>query len=121
MGGVRLTGVAVAALVLVATASSAAPNHVDKRTCVAANEEAQKLRRDGKLRATRGQLLVCARPECPVVVRQDCAQWLNEVVAATPSIVVAARDSAGKETLAVKVSIDGALVLQKLDGKSYAL
>jgi hypothetical protein len=118
---VRVTGVVAAALVLLASASAAAPGRADKRACVAANEGAQKLRREGHLRAAREQLLVCAKPECPVVVRQDCAQWLNEVVAATPSVVVAARDASGKETLAVKVTIDGELVLSKLDGKAMTI
>src|SRR5262245_25347194 len=95
--------VAAALVAVVCSRASAAPR-VDKRTCLATNESAQRLRKDGKLRGAREQLVVCARTECPLVVRQDCAQWLNEVGAAIPSVVVAARDASGKETLAVKVA-----------------
>jgi hypothetical protein len=103
------------------TGQTAQAGHPDKRACLAANEAAQKLRKEDKLRSAREQLLVCARAQCPVVVRQDCAQWLNEVMVATPSVVVAARDASGKETIAVKVTIDGEAVLQTLDGKSLTI
>lgn len=108
--------------VVVASAAAAPPSRGgSKAACISESEAAQKLRREGKLRSAREQLLLCARSECPVVVRQDCAQWLNEVVASTPSIVVAARDATGKETLNVKVTIDGEIALQKLDGKAMTL
>ncbi len=106
---------------IVAAAPDAGAARVDKKTCIVSSESGQKLRHDGKLRAAREQLLVCARPECPAVIRQDCAQFLNEVTTSTPSIVIAARDSGGKETLSVKVSIDGELALTKLDGKALSL
>jgi hypothetical protein len=120
LSGVLLGGAAVA-LALSAAAAPPAAGHPDKKACIAASESAQKLRHDGKLRAAREQLLLCAKTECPAIVRADCGQWLNEVVSATPSVVVAARDTNGKETLAVKVSIDGELALPKLDGKSFAI
>ena len=100
-------------------APAAAAGRVDKKTCIVSSETGQKLRHDGKLRAAREQLLVCARPECPAVIRQDCAQFLNEVTTSTPSVVIAARDTNGKETLNVKVTIDGEVALTKLDGKAF--
>ncbi len=107
---------------LVALATWAGPAdaaRVDKKTCISSSESGQKLRHDGKLRAAREQLLICARPECPAVIRQDCAQFLNEVTISTPSVVIAARDTNGKETLSVKVTIDGEVALTKLDGKAF--
>lgn len=105
--------------VVVSTALPATAARTDKKTCIASSESGQKLRHDGKLRAAREQLLVCARQECPAIVRQDCAQFLNEVATSTPSVVIAARDSSGKETLNVKVSIDGEQVMTRLDGKAF--
>src|SRR5262245_34160024 len=103
----KLIAIGAAGLAIVGTVGPADAARVDKKTCIASSESGQKLRHDGKLRAAREQLLVCARPECPAVIRQDCAQFLNEVASSTPSVVIAARDTNGKETLAVKVTIDG--------------
>jgi hypothetical protein len=113
----------LAAAIAVAPRAGAAggSGRVDKKTCIASSESGQKLRHDGKLRAARDQLLVCARPECPTVIRQDCAQFLNEVTTSTPSVVIAARDTNGKETLSVKVTIDGEVALTRLDGKAYSV
>jgi hypothetical protein len=106
-------GMAVAAtLALVATARAQ-----DKQACVSAYEKAQQLRGEAKLRAARDQLLVCSRAECPALVRQDCSQWMGEVQNALPSVVIAARDGAGHDVLAVRVSIDGVVVTETLDGK----
>ena len=119
---VVVVGLAAAGLLGFAPGSSrAAGGRVDKRTCIVSSESGQKLRHDGKLRAAREQLLVCARQECPAVIRQDCAQFLSEVTTSTPSVVIAARDTNGKETLAVKVSVDGEVALTKLDGKALSV
>jgi hypothetical protein len=89
----------------------------DKQACIAASEDAQQLRIDGKLRAAQARLLECAKPACPAIVRQDCTQWMTEVVAATPSIVLGARDAQGHDVLAVRVSVDGTPVGDSLDGR----
>jgi hypothetical protein len=89
----------------------------DKQACVGAYEKSQQLRSDAKLRAAREQLLVCSRPECPALIRQDCSQWMGEVQNAIPSVVIAGRDGSGHDVLAVRVSIDGAIVAESLDGK----
>jgi hypothetical protein len=107
----------VLAALSLATQTAWADRAEDKQTCIAAYEKAQHLRNDAKLRAAREQLLVCSRPECPALVRQDCSQWMTEVNAALPSVVIAGRDTQGHDVLAVRVSIDGAVVVEQLDGK----
>ncbi|MBX3224571.1 MAG: hypothetical protein KF795_28915 [Labilithrix sp.] len=82
--------------------------------CVTAADEAQDLRGRGKLREARASLLVCASRSCNPVVRADCERWLKEVDEATPSIVVRAVDSRGRDVLGARVTIDGAAI--KLDG-----
>jgi hypothetical protein len=89
----------------------------DKQACIAASEDAQQLRIDGKLLAARRRLLDCARTECPAIVRQDCTQWMADVVAATPSVVLGARDAQGRDVLAVRASMDGAPLTDRLDGR----
>src|SRR5215472_11973757 len=71
---------------------------VDKAACVDAAETGQRLRKEGRLISARDSLLVCASPECPEVVSQDCTGWLGEVQRRLGSVVVRARDPHG-ETL----------------------
>jgi hypothetical protein len=89
----------------------------DKQDCIAASEAGQGKKLHGSLREAREQLLVCARGVCPAIVRQDCAQWLTEIVAALPSVVVGARDPEGHDLVDVTVSVDGVVVASRLDGR----
>jgi len=105
---------------LPASPAAAGPDAV-KRACIAAADQAQTLRMDGKLTAAREQLAQCSRDECPKLMRKDCSQWMSEVVAALPSVVVGARDENGQDIVAVRVLIDGQLVADQLDGKPIAV
>jgi len=93
----------------------------DKQACVAAYDKSQLLRRDHKLVEAKEQLAFCARAECPPLVRNDCTQWMSEVLASTPTVVLAARDARGQDLVDVTVSIDGAKVTARLDGTAFAL
>jgi hypothetical protein len=88
-----------------------------KEQCVAAHAESQKLRTDAKLQKAREKLLVCSRPECPGAVRSDCAKWLGEVQNEMPSLVVVATDANGNDVADVKVSVDGAVIANELNGQ----
>src|SRR5208282_6086778 len=69
----------------------------DKQDCIAESEAGQDKKLRGNLREAREQLLICARDVCPAIVRQDCTQWLTEIIAALPSVVVGARDWQGHD------------------------
>jgi hypothetical protein len=70
----------------------------------------------------REKLLLCTSPVCPRAIRVDCARWLAEVEAATPSLVVLAKDKLGHDIGDLRVTIDdGAVVLSKLDGQPIPL
>jgi hypothetical protein len=92
-----------------------------KQACASAYDAAQQLRMDRKLKAAREKLAFCARSECPPVVRNDCVQWMNEVIAALPSVVVGARDGEGHDLVAVRVTVDGERVAESLDGRALTL
>jgi hypothetical protein len=98
-----------------------ADDRPDKQACVAAYEEAQQLRKDGKLTSSRARLLVCAQDSCPAVVRKDCTVWLAEVEQATPTVVLAARSPSGQDAVDVTVSLDGKPLAKRLDGKALPL
>lgn len=89
--------------------------------CFDAYPEAQRLRKQGKLRKAQAQLVLCSQEDCPGAIRSDCTAWLAEVEKALPSVVIEARDAKGEETAAVRVLVDGELLAERLDGKALAL
>ncbi len=94
---------------------------VDVRdVCLASHEKSQELRLSGRLLESKKELLGCAEEQCPSAVRVDCLRWLDEVEAATPTIVLVAESDRGDE-MDVRVTIDGRLVTTQLDGKSIEL
>jgi hypothetical protein len=84
--------------------------------CVKAAEDAQSQRSSHQLRAARLKFLLCAQPTCPAVVRNDCAGWLADVDKVMPSVVVQARDTRGVELTDIRVSVDGDVLAERLDG-----
>jgi hypothetical protein len=101
------------------TLARAEPSAADQ--CIAAAEQSQPLRHDGKLRAARQKLLACSRPECPAVVRADCTKWLADLDGVMPKVVLSAVDSRGADLADVRVSFDGEIVAQRLDGKEIEI
>jgi hypothetical protein len=93
----------------------------EKEACLSAYDQAQRLRSESKLTAAREKLAICSRQECPPLARQDCSQWMGEVMNALPSVVFGARDAQGHDVLLVRVSVDGKLVTSQLDGKPIVL
>jgi hypothetical protein len=96
--------------------SEAAAHADDRELCASAADQAQQLRDEGKYRRAREQLLVCARDVCPAPIRRDCLEWLMQVENTAPTVVFGAKES-GKDLSDVKVTVDGALVVDHLDGK----
>jgi hypothetical protein len=84
--------------------------------CLTANEAAIKLRGDHKLRQARDQALVCSASSCPGEVREACQKRVTDLVAAIPTVVFLAKDAEGHDVIAVKVSMDGEPVGDRLDG-----
>jgi hypothetical protein len=108
--------------VLLAVASlGASAQAADKDVCIAAANEGQDQRLGHRLIAAREQFLVCARPECPALVRKSCAEWFADVDARMPTAVFGARDPGGKDLVDVSVYVDGVLVRESLDGTTTPL
>lgn len=97
---------ATALVALGAGAAVAAPPRTPA-ACLQAHPEAQKLRRAQRLVEARAQLLVCAAAACPDVLRRDCAQWLEEVEALLPSLLVEVRREDGAELPSARLLVDG--------------
>ena len=108
-------GLAAAPLSMTTTA------YAGPKECVAAADEGQKLRDESKLNAAREKFIMCAAKACPSVVSKQCSQWLMETEKDMPTMTFRALDDQGKETVEVKVMVDGAKVSDTIDAHALAL
>ncbi|HEY6461525.1 MAG TPA: hypothetical protein VIY73_15265 [Polyangiaceae bacterium] len=104
---------AIAASTVIAPRGAAAD---DKAQCLTASDQGQSLRDDGKYHKAREAFAACARETCPSIVRRDCMKWLADLEQSWPSVVVGAKDDKGADLVDVKVLVDGALLVSRLDG-----
>ncbi len=111
-------GVAAAAASLLLVAPHA---RAGKRECATAYVEAQRAMKAGTLKKAREQLAVCAHVECLAAIRKDCVEWLDQVNASIPSIVARAKGPDGKETVDVRLLVDGEIVAEKIDVRAVEL
>jgi hypothetical protein len=102
----------LAALLLLSAASV--------QQCVDDSEAGQVAHLKGQLLAARAAFERCAAVSCPALVVSDCTRWLDEVVAATPSVVVAVRVDNIDQRRA-RVLLDGHLWLEELTGHAVDL
>src|SRR5262245_34606601 len=78
----------------------------DPPTCGVAS--GQRARAGGKLLEARKHLIACTEAGmCAPSVQEECARLAAEVLEATPSILITARDRRGDEVANVSVAIDG--------------
>ena len=89
--------------------------------CLTANDKSISLRNEHKLLAARKELLVCAASTCPAEVRKECMRRIDLVNTSLPTVVLEAKDGAGNDLSAVKVTMDGDVLVEKLDGSSISL
>jgi hypothetical protein len=92
----------------------------DRTSCSNAYVAAQTRRGEHRLLAARDQLRACARQECANVMQgqmiKDCAEWLGQVEASIPSVVLAASNASGADLTDATVRLDGVIVARRLDG-----
>jgi hypothetical protein len=113
---IALAGAGLAAPV---DARAADPTTAD---CLAANNSAIDLRNDHKLRAARNQLLVCAASSCPADIRKECLRKVDEINAQIPTVTFEAKEAAsGKDLAAVKVTLDGQPLADRLEGTALSV
>jgi hypothetical protein len=115
-----LLAVAACAGPLLAARSSAAADKTSL-ACIRAAEDGQAARDGGQLLRARELFAVCAARECPAMLRRDCTAWVEDARRQTPSVVVVARDTAGRDVLDAQVSVDGTLRQPQIDGSAIEL
>lgn len=111
----------VAAIVAAPGRAGAKTPTDEKIACIQSFERGQRARQDGRLTEARDDLLVCARPACPALVRKDCSAVLDAVDAALPTIVVIVRDASGAEITDAVVTVDGAPLSAARNGRAVAM
>jgi hypothetical protein len=121
MGSKRLSEVLICATVLGLSSSAQAQEDADTQACATSYEQAQVNRMNGELKAAREELKTCVREVCPDFVRKDCGDWLTEVNAEIPSVIFAAVGSKKNDLIDVKVTLDGEVVTEQLDGRAIDL
>jgi hypothetical protein len=89
--------------------------------CLSAHEASLKLRSDHKLRAERSQLLGCAASTCPADIRKECLARVEEVNAQIPTIVFSGKDGSGADIGVVKVTMDGEVLTERLEGTALSV
>lgn len=100
---------------------AASPARADEDACVAASESAITLRAHGKLHDALKQLAACADPSCPDDVKAECARRILAVDGVMPSVVLAAKDEAGRDLTSLVVRVDGAPFATALDGVAVSV
>ena len=79
------------------------------------------MRNHHKLRDARAQLLICSAASCPGDVRDECIRRVGEVNVAMPTIVFEPKDAASSDLSAVKVTMDGAPLAERLEGTALSI
>ena len=105
-------------LFVCAPARAAEPN---TNQCLAASDASLKAGNEHKLRAERQELLICAASSCPGEIRKECARRVEEVNASIPTLVFQAKDPSGADLSAVKVTMDGDVLAEQLNGTALAV
>ena len=105
-------------LASVRPAHAADPTTAD---CLAASDASLKAGNEHRLRAERSQLLICAAPSCPADIQKECLRRVDEVNAAIPTLVFEVKDAAGNDLSAVRVTMDGEVLAERIEGSALSI
>jgi hypothetical protein len=106
----------VAIALTIWASSSVCAGAPSENTCSSAVSAAQQLKGAGDFAAARVRLAACVSAGCPREL-QECARQLAAIDQDTPTIVVEARDEANDYVTEARATMDGAPLVDRLDGK----
>jgi hypothetical protein len=115
-----LLGAAAIAIGIAAARPALALDQTAK-ACLAAYDSGQRHRKAGDLVRARDALFRCAVAACPDLVRSDCVEWSAELERQVPTVVISARWTDGSDIARARVSVDGAVIAERLDGTPLPL
>jgi hypothetical protein len=120
----RKLGLTIGCCAVLATRTAAA---ADEAVCKDSYEQAQVLMRpdqggQSSLLEARERLRTCMRAGCKDWMIADCSKWLGEVEQRIPTVVFAARNTAGRDLTDVTVTSEtGGPIVSKLDGRTVEM
>ena len=117
-GNVIVATCVVAAAFGARRARAADPTTAD---CLRASESSLALRRQHRLLDARAELLICSSPSCPADVRAECVRRVADGNNAIPTIVFEAKDVDGNDLSVVKVTMDGKVLAEQLEGTPLSI
>jgi hypothetical protein len=92
-----------------------------EEACARAARDAQTFRGAGQYARARSTFAACGAASCPDAVRAFCVTALQKVDEEAPTIVIVARDGAGREIADVRVWVDGVYTADRIDGRPLSL
>jgi hypothetical protein len=110
---------AAASLLLLGGSAQGADDTVAE--CLAASDASLKSGTEHRLRDERAHLLVCAAAGCPAEIREECIRRVDEVNAAIPTVIFEVKDAAGNDLSAVRVTMDGEMLVERLEGVALSI
>jgi len=95
--------------------SNATPLTESLQLCVQEHERGRVYKAELKLFDSRDALVRCAAQDCPLAVRADCQNWLSEVEALIPTVLVVFEGDAAHARERARIFVDGRLLEQGAD------
>jgi hypothetical protein len=95
--------------------SNASPLTESLQLCVQEHERGRVFKTELKLFESRDALTRCAAQDCPLAVRADCQNWLSEVEALIPTVLVVFEGDTAHARERARVLVDGRLLEQGAD------
>jgi hypothetical protein len=74
-----------------------------------------------RIRRVAGAAMVAAAASCPVDVRNECVRKVADVNRSIPTIVFEAKDAGGNDLVAVRVTMDGTPLVERLEGTAVSI
>jgi len=90
-------------------------------TCGDAIRDALELKAARRLAAARARLSACMVETCATAARRACAGRIAEIDAVLPALVLVVQDGQGHDLPHARVSMDGAPLVERIDGQSVAV
>jgi hypothetical protein len=110
-------GVFAAATLLQAGAGHAAPK-VTAQSCTVAYKSAVKAQQASHLQEAQKWFAACSQQACGTLIRRECLLSYDQISADIPTIVPVVTTVTGEPVLDVKITMDGALLASKIDGRA---
>ncbi len=103
-------------LAMLLASAHAAAQVPTKAACIDAHARAKVATSEDRIIEARDALLVCAHEKCPTAIRAECTDALVDAKKQISTVMLSAKDAAGKDMTEVRVLMDGKPLVDKLGG-----